>query len=479
MCMHLHTPRVQMCLWASRRILYRLPVSGKAFCRHGRCSFASGAEPTCQNGDSKQAFLPPLPQNIYEGSARQLHSHLESVSKLARNVQLSYTVLVAGGVLLAFGAGYIVLNWNVLRSQVSQESAEVLSETIKDARIQTNAQEFSKALLNQLLHDDEIAKTVGAWTLRLLSDVQGDIGTLFVGILQQDQVVAEVNQLADKLVAYLCASQTIQERVGGLLVDAICLQSSRNASAEWAVELVLREDVTCGFRDLVVAALQMDAVVEEMQNLGTQVVNSVLQDPGTIIEAKKALGETLRDQDLRATAKESLWNIVSPFSGSGRTPADPRQRALRSAEDLASLDSLTPEERQMLLSLQARLKASATSKKGGGVDAAAASPPEGDTKKEPPSVVAAATEAPPKVAESPLQEARQEPIPPPQPLSEVPSPSPVLDGATDTAAARGATEPRSGGSSQEPGPVKDPLTPEELPVTKQVQLNSDKDGGDH
>lgn len=35
------------------------------------------------------------------------------------------------------------------------------------------------------------------------------------------------------------------------------------------------------------------------------------------------------------------------------------------------------------------------------------------------------------------------------------------------------------GSSQEPGPVKDPLTPEELPVTKQVQLNSDKDGGDH
>ena len=50
-----------------------------------------------------------------------------------------------------------------------------------------------------------------------------------------------------------------QERVGGLLVDAINLQSSRDAAALWAYDLVMREDVTEGFRDLVVTALQQGA----------------------------------------------------------------------------------------------------------------------------------------------------------------------------------------------------------------------------
>ena len=69
-------------------------------------------------------------------------------------------------------------------------------------------------------------------TLRLLASIQEEIGTLFVHILQQDQaglkscqddlhnliksldvrkVVDEVNRLADKLVAYLCASESIQD----------------------------------------------------------------------------------------------------------------------------------------------------------------------------------------------------------------------------------------------------------------------------
>ena len=107
-------------------------------------------------------------------------------------------------------------------------------------------------LLNQLFNDEEIATTVASWTaktcaapiwsfrvfwglqrrtLRLLTSIQHEIGALFVHILQQDQaesvttkpvtsgwvqteVVDEVNRLADKLVAYLCESQTIQVGLG-------------------------------------------------------------------------------------------------------------------------------------------------------------------------------------------------------------------------------------------------------------------------
>ncbi|CAE7472725.1 unnamed protein product [Symbiodinium necroappetens] len=150
-------------------------------------------------------------RDLYEGSARQMHTQMERLAKMTRNVQLSYRVMMAGGGAVAVGIGYVVINWTILRSHVSQESAEVVSQTMRDAQVQFTAREFSKELLNQLLHDEEIATTVASWTLRLLASIQEEIGALFVRILQQDQVVDEVNRLADKLVAYLCASQQIQD----------------------------------------------------------------------------------------------------------------------------------------------------------------------------------------------------------------------------------------------------------------------------
>ena len=87
-------------------------------------------------------------------------------------------------------------------------------------------------------------------------------------------------------------------------MDAINLQSSRDAAALWAYDLVMREDVTNGFRDLVVTALQMDPVINEAQELAVQVVNRVLSDEQTILEAKRVLRDALEDQELRNSAKE-------------------------------------------------------------------------------------------------------------------------------------------------------------------------------
>jgi len=283
-------------------------------------------------------------------SQETLLPHLERLTRLYRNVQISYRVMGISSAVAVMGVGYLVINWGMVRTGVSRESAEVISETIRDERIQFSAQEFSKELLNQLLHDDEIAKTVAKWVYQLLASLQDDIGALFVRILQQERVVEAVMRLADRLVAYLCSSQSIQEKVGGLLVDAICLEASRDGAAKWAYELVMREDVTCGFRDLVVAALQMDAVVHEAKALARH----VLQDPDLVSEAKRAIDETLRDAELRATAKESLWNIVLPWS-SNRLPD--KKRALKLLDELAIMDSLTQEERQVLRSLQSRIKA--------------------------------------------------------------------------------------------------------------------------
>lgn len=137
-------------------------------------------------------------------------------------------------------------------------------------------------------------------------------------------------------------------------MDAINLQSSRDAAALWAYDLVMREDVTCGFRDLVVTALQMDPVVNEAEQLAVQVVNRVLSDESTILEAKRVLRDALADQELRNSAKETLWNIVIPWSSQRST--DEVKRNLRAAEDLAASPFLTEEERNFLRSLQLRLK---------------------------------------------------------------------------------------------------------------------------
>lgn len=80
-----------------------------------------------------------------------------------------------------------------------------------------------------------------------------------------------------------------EEQVGALLVDAINLQASRDAAALWAYDLVMREDVTNGFRDLVVTALQpgarkkalelrrrMDPVVNEAQELAVQALAALV-----------------------------------------------------------------------------------------------------------------------------------------------------------------------------------------------------------
>lgn len=83
-------------------------------------------------------------------------------------------------------------------------------------------------------------------------------------------------------------------------------------------------------------------------------MNRILSDESTILEAKRVLRDALADQELRNSAKETLWNIVIPWSSQRST--DEVKRNLRAAEDLAASPFLTEEERNFLRSLQLRLK---------------------------------------------------------------------------------------------------------------------------
>lgn len=295
------------------------------------------------------------------GAARmkELQAQLEQLTRLHQKVEVSSRVIIGVVVTSVLGAGFVITNWRAVRSGVSKESADLIAETIRDKQLQFTAHEFSKELIHQVLNDDDIARTVGKWVMSLLEKIQDDIGALVVKILHQDQVVEAVNRLADRLIAYLCSNKYIQEQVGNLLVKAICLQSTRDSAAVWAYELVMRDDIKGGFRDLVVSALQMDEVVSEAHTLSVFVVNRVLQDPQTLAEVRKVLLQTLRDGELRATAKESLWSVVTPWGAGRAARNDSRARKIELAkalDDLMALDGVTPEERQVLKSVQDRVR---------------------------------------------------------------------------------------------------------------------------
>lgn len=305
----------------------------------------------------------------------QMGPHMERITDLYNKAIFSSRLLYASALAVAAAAGLVLYNWKFVRSNVSRESAEVIAETIQDQKVHISVKEFTKELLHMLFNDKEVEKLCGAWVYRLLLSIQNEIGELCVHILQQEQVIAAVNRLADRIVEYLCSNEVIQQRVGQLLVDAISLQSSRDAAAGWAYDLVMREDVTEGFAKLVVTALQMDLVVSEAGVLSQQVVNRVLQDPEVIAEAKNLLNQTLRDSELRAAAKESLWNIVVPWSSTGREP-DKMKRAAKSLDELAASDALTVEERRLLKSIQARIRTGEDTVAAGVPSASAASLPD-------------------------------------------------------------------------------------------------------
>eukprot|EP00746_Dinoflagellata_sp_MGD_P011306 gnl/MRDRNA2_/MRDRNA2_123651_c0_seq1.p1 gnl/MRDRNA2_/MRDRNA2_123651_c0~~gnl/MRDRNA2_/MRDRNA2_123651_c0_seq1.p1 ORF type:complete len:531 (+),score=114.27 gnl/MRDRNA2_/MRDRNA2_123651_c0_seq1:83-1675(+) len=258
--------------------------------------------------------------------------------------------------LLISSAGLLLWrNWSRAKTQVSQESAEIVTGIIADKQLQFTAAEFSKVLLHELLTDKQIEKAVKTWLYQLLTDMQDDLGALVVKILHQEQVVEAVNRLADRLVSYLCANTTIHSQVGGLLVDAICLESSRNSAALWSCDLIAREDVQTSFQNLVLTALQSDVVTGGASELAAQIVADVLKSEVNAQLVKELFNDTLADEELQATAKEMLWNILKPW-GWGRASDKGPQRSLRLIDELSGNQKLTQEELRVLKQLQARIK---------------------------------------------------------------------------------------------------------------------------
>lgn len=249
----------------------------------------------------------------------------------------------------AIGGGFLFFNWETVRSHVSHQSADLISETIDDEKLHDNAMEFSTALLQLLLADEHVKETVAAWARVVLASV--DLGDLVVSVLQNKEVVGTIREKTSELIAYLCRSQYIQQNVGDLLVKAIFLEVSRNSAAENVCYLLKREDVKEGLRDVFVLTLQNEWFIKETEALAIKTINDMLTDPRTQSEIKKVLNEALGDTEVRDTARDALWDTLWPS----------KQKTLpkisKDIDEILDFDALSEEECQVLRALQSRMRA--------------------------------------------------------------------------------------------------------------------------
>jgi len=308
----------------------------------GQSSQSSSKAP--EHGSGAQRWMPP--EHLWE----QYWEMLQSLSRSRQQVQTIVTATVA---FLLSILGYVLLNWKGVKSQAAQETAELVSTTIKDESLQTTAGELSKVLINDLLTDEKVGTQCKEWVWKLLQSLTPQITELFVHILSTEAVLTQVKKLLDDLVVYLCESEQIQTQVASLLLKAIWLPSSVESTASWASDLINTPAVIDGASRLSADVVVSQPVYDKACELSLGIVADVLKDSATQELLLKAIKQLLSDPELKAQASDTIWGIAKGAVIGVKAPSQKKRdvggpRALSRLSSGSTLDDLTSTELQDL-----------------------------------------------------------------------------------------------------------------------------------
>jgi len=286
------------------------------------------------------------PEHLWE-------QYWEMLQSLSRSRQQAQTIVTAIAAFLLSILGYVLLNWKGVKSQAAQETAELVSTTIKDESLQTTAGELSKVLINDLLTDEKVGTQCKDWVWKLLQSLTPQITELFVYILSTEAVLTQVKKLLDDLVVYLCESEQIQTQVASLLLKAIWLPSSVESTANWASDLINTPTVIDGASRLSADVVVSQPVYDKACELSLGIVADVLKDSATQELLLKAIKQLLSDPELKAQASDTIWGIAKGAVIGVKAPSQKKRevggpRALSRLSSGSTLDDLTSTELQDL-----------------------------------------------------------------------------------------------------------------------------------
>uniref|UniRef100_A0A0G4HL76 Uncharacterized protein n=1 Tax=Chromera velia CCMP2878 TaxID=1169474 RepID=A0A0G4HL76_9ALVE len=123
----------------------------------------------------------------------------------------------------------------------------------------------------------------------------------------------------------LTSSETIQQQVAHLLVQAINIDYCKDGAAYWLGDLFARPDVAAALQNaLQKAVLEDETMQKAATDTGQVLVGELLKDPRVLEAGQRFVSEVLADPSVQQEASTAVWQIVRKSVGiGGGAPAPP------------------------------------------------------------------------------------------------------------------------------------------------------------
>lgn len=215
------------------------------------------------------------------------HHHHHNTTILQRLQDLEESFRVRGHSILRWGLSALVISGFViyifrepLRENVADEVAVVASRSLADENVIHKANEVTRAVLQDILHDPEITKLAGAFVMHVLhrEDVKSAAIQLTQHVLNDPSTLKKINELAKSTLWNLMAHEETRAVMLSYIKVLILDQSTKDACKVLLAELVKDPDVK-GFMAASLGDLVTSSVVKSSAaELGKSVTHEVVND---------------------------------------------------------------------------------------------------------------------------------------------------------------------------------------------------------
>lgn len=214
------------------------------------------------------------------------HQH-HTTTILQRLQDLEESFRVQGHSILRWGLSALVISGFViyifrepLRENVADEVADVASRSLADENVIHKANEVTRAVLQDILHDPEITKLAGAFVMHVLhrEDVKSAAIQLTQHVLNDPSTLKKINELAKSTLLNLVVHEETRALMLSYIKALILDKSTKDACKVLLAELVKDPDVK-GFMAASLGDLVTSSVVKSSAaELGKSVTHEVVND---------------------------------------------------------------------------------------------------------------------------------------------------------------------------------------------------------
>jgi len=224
------------------------------------------------------------------------HSHTNTILQRLHDLEESFRVrghsVLRWGLSALIVAGFVIYIFREpLRENVADEVADVASRSLADENVIQKANEVTRAVLQDVLHDPEITKLASAFVMHVLhrDDVRAAAIQLTQHVLSDPSTLNKIAELARTTLSDLMAHEETRKLMLSYVKALILDQNTKDACKLLLAELVKDPDVkgfmAASLGDLVTSSVVKSSAAELGKSVTHQVVNDaeIQQETGNFL----------------------------------------------------------------------------------------------------------------------------------------------------------------------------------------------------